>query len=493
VIHMSDDEILHSYRNLLVNDIPAQRFIELRYRVTPAPPLDLRGAAIRLLLILSQRTIMPLRFEDVDKNAIETIGAVSVSPGPQGAGNVTIALPQHVASQREGLTQLLLVATSAAEYSYTSELWLEDIRLPPSILSWFPGPRLGVQGIREKLGVPHRPLLGYTVKGRQTNSLEIILNSCQEALAGGVDLIVDDLLSTDPEGPMEFEKRVPAICELVDRANATRTAEEGRAGYLVNVGSSAWKAQRYVEMAASHGAFGCMVDCFTMGFGNVQELISAAGEQDWTRNLAFIATNMGSGVMGRNPDEERGSESLTGRRFLRTGLSEVLTAKLARLAGADGVHTGSSGTECFEVAEYSHTYSALRSGIDNVRTSFAIAEGDIQFTAVAENIREMGMDVIVETASGMANHPRGISEGARALSLILACITDEFNRNQVDELYNLLRYLHPERFDPLLAEWKERHDARIRRGWSAAESRQALLGNVPPKLAEILGTLGSHA
>src|SRR5213595_1270668 len=117
---MSDDEILHSYRNLLVNDIPAQRFIELRYRVTPAPPLDLRGAAIRLLLILSQRTIMPLGFEDVDKNAIETIGAVSVSPGPQGAGNVTIALPQHVASQREGLTQLLLVATSAAQYSYTS-------------------------------------------------------------------------------------------------------------------------------------------------------------------------------------------------------------------------------------------------------------------------------------------------------------------------------------------------------------------------------------
>jgi ribulose 1,5-bisphosphate carboxylase large subunit-like protein len=490
---MVDDKILHRYRHLVVNEIPAQRFIELRYRVTPAPHLDLRGAAIRLLLILSQRTIVPLGFEDVDKGAIETIGAVSVSPGPQGVGNITIALPQHVASRDEGLTQLVLLAASATEYSYTSELWLEDLRLPPSIMSWFSGPRLGVEGIRGRLGVDTRPLLGYTVKSRLGGSFDVMLNSCDEALAGGVDLIVDDLLCTDPDGAMAFEKRVPALCQLVERVNSNRPAGTSQAGYIVNVGSSMGKAQQYIELAASHGAFGCMVDCFTMGFGNVHELISTAGELEATKDMAFVATNMGSGMMGRNPDDERGNERLSGRRYLRTGFSEVLTAKLARLAGADAVHTGSSGTECFEVAEYSHTYGALRTGVDSLRASFAVAEGDIQFTSVAENIREMGMDVIVETASGMANHPRGISEGARAFNAILTCITDEFSREQVDELYNLLRHSLPETIDPLLEEWKQQNDARIRQGWTLEESRQALSEvDPPPGLRELLGQRARH-
>lgn len=485
---MADDAILHRYRHLVVNEIPPQRFIELRYRVTPAPHLDLRGAAIRLLLILSQRTIDPLGFEDVDKDAIETIGAVSVSSGPQGVGHITIALPQHVASRNEGLTQLVLLGSSAAEYSYTSELWLEDLRLPPSIMSWFSGPRLGVEGIRARLDVHTRPLLGYTVKGRHGGSVAAILKSCDEALTGGVDLIVDDLLCTDPDGAMAFETRVPSLCQLVERVNSSRPEGASQAGYIVNVGSSMEKAQQYMELAASHGAFGCMVDCFTMGFGNVHQLISMAGELETAKNMVFVATNMGSGMMGRNPDDERGSERLAGRRYLRTGFSEVLTAKLARLAGADAVHTGSSGTECFEVAEYSHTYGALRAGMDSLRASFAVAEGDIQFTSVAENIREMGMNVIVETASGMANHPGGISEGARAFHVILTCMTDEFNREQIDDLYNLLRHSFPETIDPLLDNWKEQNDRRIREGWTREESGQALARvELPLGLRELLG------
>lgn len=490
---MPEDEILHQYRYLVVNHVPPGEFIELRYRVTAASPLDLRGVAIRLLLILSQRTIVPLGFEDVDRTAIEAIGAVTVSSGPQGTGNITVALPLHVASEREGLTQLVLTAASAAEYNYAAELWLDDIHLPPTVVSWFDGPRLGVEGIRERLGVEQRPLLGYIVKSRTRASLEIVLESCHAALEGGVDLIVDDLLCTDPDGPLTFDRRVPALCKLVDEHNAGHSPGASRAGYVVNVGSSSLRAQDYIAAAGSAGAFGCMVDCFTMGFGNVHELVRTAAENPSTEHLAFFATNMGSGMMGRNPDDERGGEDLAGRRYLRTGFSETLTAKLARLAGADAVHTGSSGTECFEVAEYSHTHGALRAGIDGFRASFAVAEGDIQFTAIAENIREMGMNVIVETASGIANHPDGVLHGARAFSTMLACITDELTSAQVDELYNLLRQRQPEVFEPLLASWKLKHDQRIRNGWSADASAAALSETGPtPRLKELLGRKASR-
>ena len=475
---MVRDDILHKYRRLIVNDVPGERFIQYRYRITPNhtsdPPLEIRGAAIRLLLILSQRTIVPLGFEDVRKSDIDTIGAVLVPPGPSGTGSITIALPLHIASRREGLTQLLLTATSASEYHYTSEIWLEDIVLPPTVMQWFKGPRLGVEGVRSLLGIENRPLLGYVVKSRTGASLSAVINSCWQALAGGVDLLVDDLLATDPDGPLSFDKRVGAICELVRQFNATTAVSESRrVGYLVNVGASAWKAEEYMVAAQTAGAFGCLVDCFTMGFGNVQELIERA-EQPTNTPLAFFATNMGSGMMGRNPDDERLGQPEGERRFLRTGFSETLTAKLSRLAGADGVHTGSVGSECFEIAEYAHTPRALRPSADILRPSFAVTEGDIQFTQVPDNVLEMGTDIVIETASGIANHPAGVEQGARAYRLLVGCLSDDLTRDDVDEIVNLLRHRFPEVIEPVLGKWKLDHDERIRSGWNAETSVRAL-------------------
>ncbi len=473
-LQIMTDETVHRYRRLIVNDVPADRFIQLRYRVTPAAHLDLHSTAIRLLLILSQRTLMPLGFEDVRLSDTDKIGAVMVPSGPLGDGNIVIALPTHVVSQTEGLTQLVLTGASAAEYNYTSEVWLSDVVLPPSVMSWFAGPRLGVEGIRERLGVRDRPLLGYIVKSRTRASLPTVLQSCREALIGGADLLVDDLLSTDPDGELAFNMRVPALAALVDEFNTSRVRGQSRVGYIVNVGASNRRAEQYVARAREVKAFGCMVSCFTMGFGNVHELVELI-HADEGEPLAVFATNMGSGMMGRNPDEERLVKPLSDRRFLRTGISEALTAKWARLAGADGVHTGSSGTECFEVAEYAQTHRALRASSDGLRECFAIAEGDMQLEHVAENVLDMGIDVVVETASGMANHPHGVAKGARAFRLFAECMTTEdFTKDDIDNVLNVLRHSYPEEIAPLLQAWKQQHDERIRAGWSAETSRKAL-------------------
>lgn len=490
---MLSDELLRQYRRLIVNEVPSDDFIQIRYRVTPAEDLDLRGAAIRLLLILSQRTINPLGFENVTRDDIETVGVIVPPSGPQGSGPVTIALPSHVVSRNEGLTQLILTATSAAEYGYTSELWLDDILLPSSMMSWFEGPRLGVAGIRDLLGVQNRPLLGYIVKSRTRATLNTVLESCKAALEGGVDLLVDDLLSTDPDGELAFAPRTQAISALVREHNQQASkAGMSRVGYIANVGASAWRAEEYMEYARSLGVFGCLVDCFTMGFGNVKELIDrAAGSSP--AQLAFFATNMGSGIMGRNPDDERPGMTVGARKFLRTGFSEALTAKLARLAGADGVHTGTIGSECFEVAEYAHTHRSLRSARSPVKTSFAIAEGDLQFTHVADNVFEMGTDVIIETASGIANHPGGVIEGARAFRLLLGCLNDDVTREDVDDIFNLLRHFYPKTIEPLLGQWKTENDQRIRGGWTFDTSIQALRSAyVTPELNALINRKPLH-
>jgi ribulose 1,5-bisphosphate carboxylase large subunit-like protein len=482
-----DDDLLRRYRRLLVTDVPADQFIQLRYRITPAEQFDLRGAAIRLLLILSQRTLLPLGFEDVKRSDINAIGAVLTPPGPQGSGAVTIALPLHVLSEREGLTQLILTATSAAEYSYTSEVWLDDIVLPSSVRQWFQGPRHGVQGIRDALGVHGRPLVAYTVKSRTRVTLQTVLGSCREALTGGVDLLVDDLLSTDPDGELAFARRVTAISNLVREHNErTRAGHSSLAGYIVNIGSSTWRAAGYLRTAQDAGVFGCLVDCFTMGFGNVHDLIDHAHSANES-SLAFIATNMGSGIMGRNPDDEHLDRALNDRRFLRTGFSEALTAKLSRLVGADGVHTGTAGSECFEVAEYAHTHRNLSVEFGDLRQAFAVTEGDIQFTHVADNVLEMGTDIIIETASGIANHPAGVESGARAFRLLAGCLSDDLTREDVDDILNVLRFKYPKIIEPFLPSWKKEQDARIRAGWSLDESSQALqTANLSDELRALL-------
>jgi ribulose 1,5-bisphosphate carboxylase large subunit-like protein len=370
------------------------------------------------------------------------------------------------------MTQLVLLATSGAEYGYTSEFWVDDIELPDPILSWFQGPRLGISGIRARLGVPARPLLGFIVKPRHSATLHAVSSACQDALEGGVDLLVDDLLMTDPDGELEFRSRVPALCALVQDFNQRLGPGASRAGYVANVGAGFPQAQEYIRIAKASGATGVLVDGFTMGFGNVKALI----DETWAdgHGIAFFATNMGSGVMGRNPDDEQPGTVLLKRSYLRTGLSELVTAKLSRLAGADGVHTGTTGSECYEVREYALTHPMLTRQDLGMEYSFPIAEGDLQLANLGENIRWVGNDIILETASGIANHPAGIKAGARAFRAVVGCLTGDMGEAHMDDAMNVLRSRVPE-VEAALDGWKAARDDRIRRGWTPEKSWKALV------------------
>lgn len=459
------DNLRQRYRNLIGPTPPTGDYIRLRLRIKPQG-MEIPNAALRLLLILTLRTIEPLGYEEVTPRDVQKLGHVSYR---NYGGEVTLSLPSHICSTREGLTQLVLLATSGAEYGYTSEFWVDDMELPQSVLDWFPGPRLGVQGVRNILNVQERPLLGFIVKPRHSTRLSKVLDACRAALDGGVDLLVDDLLMTDPEGELSFEQRVPAICRLILEYNRRLSPTQSRAAYLPNISASFPEALKYLTMAHRHGALGVLVDCFTMGFGNVKSLVDQAAAMDHsTRDpLAFFATNMGSGSMGRNPDEELPQNDA--RTYLRTGFSELLTAKFSRLAGCDGVHTGTMGSECYEVREYASTPDMLKTPLGLAMPSFAIAEGDLQLTNVGDNVRSVGQDLIIETSSGIANHPKGIRAGARAFRSVIGVLNDEMSQTDMDEALNVIRQRVTE-VDDSLGRWKLRKDSRIRKGWTPKQS-----------------------
>ena len=58
----------------------------------------------------------------------------------------------------------------------------------------FKGPKFGIDGVRELLGVPERPLINNMLKPKTGHTPDVAADMCYKAAVGGVDIIKDDEL-----------------------------------------------------------------------------------------------------------------------------------------------------------------------------------------------------------------------------------------------------------------------------------------------------------
>ncbi len=68
---------------------------------------------------------------------------------------------------------------------------LVDVGFPPELTACFPGPRFGIAGLRERLGVAHRPLSCAALKPQGLPS-EALAALCYTLAVNGVDVVKDD-------------------------------------------------------------------------------------------------------------------------------------------------------------------------------------------------------------------------------------------------------------------------------------------------------------
>jgi ribulose-bisphosphate carboxylase large chain len=144
---------------------------------------------------------------------------------------------------------------------------LVGLELPDAVLSWLPGPRYGVRGLRRSLGVFDRPLLASAVKPMGLSPGELAQQAYQLA-RGGLDLIKDDHgLADQPFCP--FAERVARIAEAVRRANAETG---GRCRYFANVSSPAQLLLERAEQAREVGAGGLVLAPGLLGWDALRML-----------------------------------------------------------------------------------------------------------------------------------------------------------------------------------------------------------------------------
>ena len=144
---------------------------------------------------------------------------------------------------------------------------LVDFELPESLMSHFPGPKFGVDGLRKLFDAPTRPLLATALKPMGL-SPERFASAAHDLALGGIDLIKDDhSLANQEFAP--FLERVRRCADAVNEANAT---SGHKAVYLPSVNAPYDQLDARVEAAIDAGAGGLLVLPGITGFDQMRHV-----------------------------------------------------------------------------------------------------------------------------------------------------------------------------------------------------------------------------
>ncbi|GAB6990248.1 2,3-diketo-5-methylthiopentyl-1-phosphate enolase [Paenibacillus pini] len=310
-----------------------------------------------------------------------------VQPGERYA-DVTIAYPDVNFSK--DIPALLV--TVFGKISMDGRIKLNHLGFSDEYLSAFPGPKFGIKGIRDRLGVHNRPLLMSIFKSVIGLDLDELRDQFTRQALGGVDLIKDDeILFDNPLTPIE--KRV----EVCMRAAEAAEKETGKKLlYAANLTGPTSALRQQALRAIDAGANALLFNVLSYGYDVLHELSS-----DSAINVPIAAHPALAGAFYPSP---------------HYGISaSVLLGQLMRLAGADLVLFPSPyGSVTMPKEENMAIRDELLSSTLPLRTSMPVPSAGIHPGLVPMIIRDFGTDVVINAGGGIHGHPMGTEAGGKA-------------------------------------------------------------------------------
>lgn len=338
--------------------------------------------------------------------------------GSGGTGFVWVAYPIDLFDlETSGIANILsMVAGNLFGLSALKNVRLVDVDFPKEVAEMYPGPRIGIEGVRRFVGTEtaRRPHLGTIVKPKVGLSPDQTARICYDAAIGGVDFIKDDETLVNQKF-CPLEDRVVRVMEALDQVKS----ETGRnVLFAVNVTADPENMIKHAETAIDNGANTLMLDIVILGLPTVEWFIKS---HDF--HVPIHMHRAMHAAFTRNP---------------RHGISMLVLAKVARLLGGDQLHVGSGagkmGGEEGRKAELSEIIGFLRSDWHGKRKVFPVASGGIHPGFVPANYRVFGNDFVINAGGGIHGHPMGTRAGAAAMrQAIDACVAgvplDEYAKN----------------------------------------------------------------
>lgn len=268
---------------------------------------------------------------------------------------------------------------------------LSDVLFPAKVVRNFKGPRYGISGIRELLGVEDRPLIGTIIKPKLGLRPKDHAKVAYEAWVGGCDLVKDDEnLANQSFNP--FKERVARTLEM--RRKAER--ESGvKKGYLANVTSETSQMIKRAQFVEDNGGRYVMIDILTAGFAALQTL------RDQDLNIVIHGHRAGHAALTKN---------------VRHGISMRTLAKVSRIIGVDQLHVGSGVGKMSETKkDVLDSIVALKMAMHGLKPVLPVASGGLHPKLVPALLETFGKDFVIQAGGGVHGHRHGTIAGAKAM------------------------------------------------------------------------------
>lgn len=269
-------------------------------------------------------------------------------------------------------------------------LRLHDVHFPVKYINSFVGPQLGLTGIRNKVEIYNRPLLGSIVKPKIGLSAAEHAQCAYECFMGGVDLVKDDENLTN-QSFNRFAERVKLTLALAKKAEKLTKTKKICAFNITAPTGEMIKRAKFVKKM---GGNCIMVDVITVGFSAVQEL------RRQKLGLIIHGHRAMHSALTRTPGH---------------GISMLVLAKLLRLAGIDQLHTGTVVGKMEGKKDVVLSINqALTKKWGNLKPVLPIASGGLHPRLIPGLIKILGRNIIINFGGGIHGHPQGTLAGAKA-------------------------------------------------------------------------------
>ncbi len=314
-------------------------------------------------------------------------------------------------------------------------LRLQDVQFPREYVKHFKGPRLGLRGVKRLFKVK-RPILITVPKPKIGMTWKEHARTGYAAWLGGVDLLKDDENLTN-QSFNKFRLRVREAFKLRDRAER-ETGE--KKSYLVNITApTAKELEKRARLVAEHDGEYAMLDIITAGWMATQTLRELADDY----KLAIHAHRAMHAAFTRPK---------------RHGMSMIMVAKLARLAGVDQLHIGTAGLgkmeggqklvlkleeEVTETRVQESVHEDVQQHVEGARVPedprlhtlpqdwyhikplLPVASGGLHPLLLYGVLDKMGVNIGVQLGGGIHGHPKGTYAGAIAARSVLDAYMQE--------------------------------------------------------------------
>ena len=287
----------------------------------------------------------------------------------------------------------LMLTTVHGNIASAGRLKLLDLNLPAAYTREFQGPKFGIAGMRELLGVPERPLLVVMIKPSIGLTPQQSARAFYQAAIGGADGVKDDeLVVAHP-----WSHFLDRVREHGLAAKAAYEESGHNTLFFVNITDRPDRLVDNAHRALEAGATALMVNYLVVGISSLSMLAD-----DPAINVPVLAHLDFSGAIYGSP---------------WSGVSSHLVlGKLPRLAGADlVVYPSPYGKFPFLASKHLRIAQALTDKFHDIKPIWPMPGGGVQPGMLPLLFEDLGHDFIVGTGGAVFGHPDGPDAGARAL------------------------------------------------------------------------------